>query len=247
VASVNQSEKIDLKDLRRVCSSCSLTELCLPMGLEKSDVEKLSLLVEQSAPLRTGDHLFRINDPFHVLHAVRSGCFKTYLLDEKGREQVLGFHLPGELVGLDAIYPSIHQCNAVALDTSTVCNLVYNELTELATKIPGLQKQLLRLLSKDISSFSTLAGDHTAEERMAEFLMALSFRMKIRGYSARRLNLVMPRRDIANYLRLATETVSRVLRRFQDEKLIQVHRREIEILDPEGLDQLAKSRTRCNS
>lgn len=226
--------------LRKRCSTCSLAELCLPMGLDRIDVEQLDDVVSQSSPLHAGDHLYRKGDAFQALYAVRSGYLKTYVVDDTGREQVLGFYLPGELVGLDAIYPEKHQCNAVALDTASVCELPYEKLSDLAEHLPSLQKQMFRLLSKDISNSQALTGDFTAEERLAAFLLGLSARLKVRGYSATHFLLAMPRRDIANYLRLATETVSRVFKRFQQEGLIEVDRRDIRLLDISRLDAISR-------
>jgi CRP/FNR family transcriptional regulator len=235
----SQSQPLEQR-LKKVCSTCSLVELCLPMGLDRNDVQQLENVVSQSSPLHAGEHLYRRNDSFSALYAVRSGYLKTYIVDESGREQVLGFYLPGELVGLDAIYPGKHQCNAVALDTATVCELPYEKLSDLAEHLPSLQKQMFRLLSKDISSSHALSGDFTAEERLAAFLLSLSSRLKLRGYSATHFILAMPRRDIANYLRLATETVSRVFKRFQQEGLIAVDRRDIRLLDVERLDAISR-------
>lgn len=226
--------------LRKACSACTLAELCLPMGLERREMEELDTLVDQLGPLREGDHLYRVGDEFRALFAVRSGYLKTYLVDETGREQVLGFHLPGELIGLDAIYPSRHQCNAMALDTATVCRVSYGDITGLAQQLPGLQRQLFRLMSKDIGKAHSLSGDYSAEERVAAFLVHLSDRLKARGYSATHYVLAMPRRDIANYLRLAPETVSRVFKRFQKDGLISVDRREIRLLDLPKLQGMAR-------
>ena len=232
-------ENLDV-ELRKMCSSCSLAELCLPVGLDRESLGRLDSLVTRDAPLHAGDHLYKKGDPFDALYAVRSGYLKSYTVDESGREQVLGFYLPGELLGLDAIYPERHQCNAVALDTASVCRLPYEDLSTLAGQVPGLQKQMFRLLSKDIHDSHSLAGDFTAEERLAAFLLSLSARLKLRGYSPTHFMLAMPRRDIANYLRLATETVSRVFKRFQQEGLIAVDRRDIRLLDIERLDDLAR-------
>lgn len=229
------------RKLRKVCSSCSLVELCLPMGLERDDVERLDELVSPEGPLRAGEHLYRVGAAFEALYAVRSGYLKTYIVDSSGREQVLGFHLPGELVGLDAIYPARHQCNAVALDTATVCRMPYDQLSDLAARIPSLQRQMFRLLSRDIHIGHVLSGDFTAEERIASFLLGMSARLRQRGYSATHFILAMPRRDIANYLRLATETVSRVFKRFQDEGLIAVERRDVRLLDVPGLEKICRS------
>lgn len=230
-----------MRQVKHVCGSCSLAELCLPMGLTKTDVERLESLIEPSAPLHTDDHLFRVGDPFRALYAVRGGFFKTYLVDEAGREQVLGFHLPGELIGLDAIWPERHQCNAVALDTASVCALPFAEVETLSAKIPSLQHTMFRLLSRDIAESHALAGDLTAEQRIAAFLLSLSSRLKVRGYSETHLTLAMPRRDIANYLRLATETVSRVLTRFEREGVIAVERRDVRLIDLERLRQIGRS------
>ncbi|MDX1442317.1 MAG: fumarate/nitrate reduction transcriptional regulator Fnr [Gammaproteobacteria bacterium] len=235
----NASQPLEAR-LKKRCSNCSLSELCLPMGLDRIDVEQLDDVVDQSSPMHAGDHLYRKGDGFKALYAVRSGYLKTYIVDETGREQVLGFYLPGELVGLDAIYPEKHQCNAVALDTATVCELPYEKLSDLAEHLPSLQKQMFRLLSKDITSSQALTGDFTAEERLAAFLLGMSARLKVRGYSPTHFLLAMPRRDIANYLRLATETVSRVFKRFQKEGLIEVDRRDIRLLDLERLDAISR-------
>lgn len=201
----------------------------------------MDTLVHTSSPLHAGEHLFRVGDNFQAIYAVRSGCFKTYMNDDTGREQVMGFHLPGELMGLGAIYPDYYPLNAVALDTATVCRFPYSDLVDLAAQVPSLQHQLLRLMSKDIAGSQALSGDFTAEERLAAFLMSLSRRLQLRGYSALEFILAMTRRDIANYLRLATETVSRTLAQFQEDGLIAVSRRELRILDPVRLGQLSRN------
>lgn len=230
-----RSDQLEVSRLRQACSNCSLRDLCIPLGLQHGDMQKLDELVEKSPTLKGGDHLFRTDEPMRSIYAVRSGTLKSYVLAEDGEEQVLGFHLPGELVGLDAIHPGRHQCSVMALDTATACILPFAELTELATRVPDLQRQIMRLMSKEISSLVPVAGDHSAESRVAMLLLSLSRRFGERGYSPRVFRLAMPRRDIANYLRLATETVSRVLRRFQDDGLIEVERREVSLIDLEAL------------
>lgn len=210
------------------------------MGLGRTDMERLEELITPRGPLHQGDHLFRVGDPLRVIYAVRGGYFKTYVVDISGRERVLGFHLPGELVGLDAIWPEKHQCNAIALDTATVCELPYAQISQLAAQIAGLQQTMFRLISKDIVQTHALGGDLTAEERIAGFLLSLSSRLNDRGYSATHLVLAMPRRDIADFLRLAAETVSRVFSRFEQDGLIAVDRREVQILDLERLRELGR-------
>lgn len=227
--------QLNLYQLRRTCGTCSLSELCLPMGLPRDDMRRLEELITPRGPVGEGEHLFRVGEPLGDLYAVRGGFFKTYLIEASGREQVLGFHLPGELIGLDAIWPHKHQCNAVALSTASVCELPYDRITDLSQQLPGLQHSLLRLLSKELALSHSLAGDFTAEERIAGFLMSLASRMRSRGYSDTHLTLAMSRRDLANYLRLATETVSRVFSRFEHEGLITVNRREVSLRDPAKL------------
>lgn len=222
------------------CSECSLAPLCLPTGLGHEDLERMDDLVTRSAPLHEGEHLFRVGDDFDVVFAVRSGSFKTYTVDAEGREHVLGFHLPGELMGLKAIFHKRHFANATALDTATVCKLPYSELSTLSHKLPSLQDQMVRLMSKDLAEAVILAGDFTAEERLAAFLTGLSRRYAQRGFSAQEFNLTMSRRDIANYLRLAPETVSRVFARFEKDRLLAVERRSVRLLDPEKLHSMAQ-------
>lgn len=222
------------------CSKCNLVKLCLPMGLEPHELERMDSLVTRSDLLHEGDHLFRVADPFKAVYAVRAGSFKTYCVDDEGREHVLGFHFTGELMGLEAIHPERHLCNAVALETAAVCVLPYGQLNELAGEIDGLRVQFIKLMSKDLAGAATLAGDFAAEERLAAFLVGLSRRFQRRGFSAREFNLSMSRRDIANYLRLAPETVTRVLTRFEKDDVIEVERRTVRLLDLLKLHDLAK-------
>ena len=227
-------------DAYHFCSTCAFAPVCTAEGLAKSELWDLHCLVEHIGPFHAGDHLFREGDPFTAIAAVRAGTVKTYVVDAEGREQVLGFFLPGEVIGLNAIHAARYPCNAVSLDTVTLCRFSFPAMATLATRLPGLQAQLFRLLSQDINKASLLAGDYTADERMAAFLVALSRRFAQRGFSATRFTLSMPRTDIANYLRLAAETVSRVLKRFQADGLVAIERREVELRDPARLQALAR-------
>ncbi len=222
------------------CSTCAFGSACLPAGLDKASLHELHMLVEHVGPYHTGDHVFRTRERFGALFAVRAGMVKTRLIDAAGREQVLGFHLPGEMIGLDAIHPAQYPCDAIALDTVYVCRFSFPALATLATKIPDVQRRLFDLLSADIGKASQLLGDHSADERVAAFVLDLAGRYAVRGFAPNAFRLVMPRADIANYLRLAAETVSRVLRRFQDRKLIRVDGRDVELLDKPGLRELAQ-------
>ena len=221
------------------CSTCAFSQACLSQGMDKTALMDLHVLVEHVGPVHAGEHVFREGDPFTAIAAVRAGTVKTYHIDRDGHEQVLGFHLPGEVIGLNAIHDDRYPCNAVALDTVMLCRFSFPKISVLATRVPGLQRQLFRLLSRDIGRAALLAGDWSADQRLAAFLIGISRRLAARGFSATRFQLTMPRTDIANYLRLAPETVSRVLRRFQEDRLLQVDRRELELLDHEALETLA--------
>lgn len=228
-------------DAVRFCSTCAFSSACLSQGYDKAALQDLHCLVEHIGPYDGGEHIFREGEPFNAIAAVRGGAVKTYVVDPDGREQVLGFFLPGEVIGLNAIHHTHYPCNAIALDTTVLCRFSFPKMATLAQRMPGLQGQLFRLLSADIDKAALLAGDFSADERMAAFLVALSRRFAARGFSASRFTLSMTRTDMANYLRLAAETVSRVLRRFQTEGLIRVDRRDVELLDPDRLHALARS------
>lgn len=244
VMTINTLRKVtpiaDDGDEIHFCSTCAFSQACQSQGYDKTSLQDLHVLVEHIGPFHEGDHIFREGDDFNAIAAVRGGTVKTYVVDTDGNEQVLGFFLPGEVIGLNAIHHAKYPCNAVALDTVMLCRFSFPKMALLATKMPGLQAQLFRLLSQDIGKAALLAGDYTADQRMAAFLISLSRRYAARGFSATRFHLTMSRTDMANYLRLAPETVSRVLRRFQTEGLIQVERREIELSLMQQLEQLAR-------
>jgi CRP/FNR family transcriptional regulator len=227
-------------DALTFCSTCAFSQACLAQGMNKRELLDLHVLVDHVGPFHPGDHVFREGDPFDAIAAVRAGTVKTYVVDRDGSERVLGFHLPGEVIGLDAIDGEHYPCNAVALDTVALCRFSFPRMAELATRLPSLQQHLFRLLSRDIAAATRLTGDWSADQRMAAFLVGLSHRLAARGFSPRRFQLTMARTDIGNYLRLAPETVSRVLKRFQDEGLVVVDRREVELSDVARLEALAE-------
>lgn len=231
-----------ISSLRSACTNCSLVQLCLPVSLGQADVALLDDIVQRRRPLQRGDHLYRGGDDFHAIYAVRSGSLKTYTVSEAGEEQVTGFHLPGELVGLDAINAWRHPCSAAALETTSVCELPFERLEDLASEIPGLQRQLLRLMSREIFSDQEMLfamARRTAEERLAILLLSLSDRFSRRGLSATRFRLPMARSELGNYLGLAPETMSRLFRRFQDQGWLRAEGREVRLADLDALDALA--------
>jgi CRP/FNR family transcriptional regulator len=232
----------DMAQLKIQCKDCTLFQLCLPVGIEAGDLELLDRIIKRRRPVPRGEHLFRFGDSFAAIYAVRSGSIKTYALMEDGREQVMGFHLPGELLGLDAINTGAHPCSARALESTSVCEIPFDRFEELCRKVPSLPRQMFRIMSKEIlheQGLLTQLGKKTAEERLAAFLLSLSVRFRRRGFSAHDFNLSMSRTDIGNYLGLAEETVSRLFSRFQEAGLIIVIRKHVRLLDLERLNAVA--------
>jgi CRP/FNR family transcriptional regulator, anaerobic regulatory protein len=228
-------------DALHFCSTCAFSSACIEQGFDKSKLGELHVLVEHVGPFAEGEHIFREGDRFEAIAAVRAGTVKTFVNDAEGREQVQGFFLPGEVIGLNAISSERYPCNAVALDPVMLCRFSFPGIAALASRMPGLQQQLFKLLSQDIGKAALLSGNYTADERMAAFLVSLSRRFAARGFSPHRFRLTMTRNDIANYLRLASESVSRGFRRLQDEGLVSVDRREIELTDLTRLEAMAGS------
>ena len=207
--------------------------------MEKSALRDLHVLVEHVGPVKAGHHVFRAGDSFDAIAAVREGTVKTWRVDREGREQVLGFHLPGEIVGLSAVENERYPCNAVALDEVQLCRFSFPRIAMLASRVPGLQKELFRLMSRDIGHAERNAGGYPADARLAAFLIDLADRLARRGFPPGRVHLAMPRTDIANYLRLAPETVSRLFRRFRDAGLIGAGGRDLELPDLPRLARVA--------
>jgi len=221
---------IDLRSVKTACGTCSLVQLCLPLGIGKDDMELLNSIIKRRRPISRNGNVFCLGDNFHALFAIRSGSVKTYTITEDGSEQITGFHLPGEIIGLDAISSGYHPCGAKALETTSVCEIPFERLEELAETIPGLGRQLLRIMSREIQSdeeLLTLLGKKSAEERLATLLLSLAQRYGERGFSFKEFHLSMSRNDIGNYLGLAVETVSRLFSRFQQQNLIVVHNKHI--------------------
>jgi len=235
---------IRLEPLRTACSDCNLKELCLPVGLNTQDMEKLDGLISQRKQVPRGEPLFRAADSFHALYAVRTGFFKTCLSAEDGRVQVTGFQMAGELLGLDGIGSGHHTVDAVALEDSSVCVLPFGELEGLAQTFGALQSQLHRIMSREIvrdHGVMMLLGSMRAEERVAAFLLNLTQRLQARGYSGSELLLRMTREEIGSYLGLKLETVSRTFSKFQDEGVLEVKQRQIAVLKPDALQRLVSS------
>lgn len=241
MASRNSSPVVDLNSVRAVCERCSIQDLCLPYGLEKQDLERLDTIIERKRPLQAGEFAYRHGDPFRTLFAVRSGVIKTSILEEDGDEHITGFHFPGELVGLDAISEGSHSCSACALDTTSLCEIPFDDLDDLAGKLPGLRKQLFKLMSHEIHKDDQerrSQSQSAADPRLASFLVDVSQRFAKLGYSPYDFRLKISNQDLASYLGLAPETVSRLFRRFRDQGLVTVKSKQVQIHDLEGLRRL---------
>lgn len=239
---MSRERVVNLSEVRTQCQKCSLYQLCMPMGLAEGDLNKLDKIIKRRRPVEKGEFLFRLGQDFSSLYAIRSGSLKTYTSQSDGQDQVLGMHLPGELIGLDAIGNNRHGCSAVALETTSVCEIPFEHLEPLSREIPGLQQHLFRLMSAEIQHdqcHMTVLARMPVENRLASFLVSLSERYKLRGYSASEFNLSMSRGDIANMLGMAMETISRLLSNFQEQGLIKVERKHIRLLNEPGLRAIA--------
>jgi CRP/FNR family transcriptional regulator, anaerobic regulatory protein len=227
-------------DQRHFCGTCAFSDACLAEGYDKTQLGALQCLVKHEGPFSQGSYLFREGDPFVSIAAVRSGTVKTSVVDLHGREQVHGFFFPGEVIGLSAIHGDRYPCDAVALDMVSTCQFSFPQLATLASRVPRLQQRLFHLISQDIGKASLLAGDFTAIERLAGFLVSVSRRQSTNGGAVGRFPLIMTRSDIGSYLRLAPETVSRELRRLSDGGIITLERKAITIVDQPHLMTLAR-------
>jgi CRP/FNR family transcriptional regulator len=225
-----------------MCSTCNLRELCVPCcGLTRSEMDVAERLVFNRARVRRGESLYRTGDRFTALYAVRNGFFKSTALLENGRDQVTGFSMTGEILGMDGLGPEQHTCDATALEDSDVCAIPFAKLQKLAHEIPSLQRQLHRTMSREIvreRGVMLLLGSMNAEERTAMFLLNLSQRFAARGYSRSEFHLRMTREEIGSYLGLKLETVSRIFSKFQQEEIIGVQQKFIRILDSAGLERV---------
>ncbi|MFS8120453.1 MAG: fumarate/nitrate reduction transcriptional regulator Fnr [Microcoleus sp.] len=233
--------------LKTTCSTCNLRKLCLPVNLSNIEMARLDDLITRKGVYRHGSILYRSGDKFQALYAIRTGFFKTQILNEDGREQVTGFQMAGEIIGMDGISSDAHTCDAVALEDSEICEIPFNRLEDLGRELPPLQRHLHRILSREIvrdQNIMLLLGSMRAEERLAAFMLNLSQRFAVRGYSPTSFQLRMTRQEIGSYLGLKLETVSRALSHLQENKLINVRNRSLEILCLAGLQACMGKRAR---
>lgn len=227
------------------CSNCRLSTLCLPISLQLEDVDRLDKIVQRGRPIQKSDRIYHAGERFESVYAVRSGSVKTINITKDGQEQITGFYLPGEIIGMDGIASGHHTNDAIALETSAVCEIPFSRLEELSMQLPSLQRRFFQVMSQEISNeqqLITLLGKNTAEERIAALLLSISARNHSRGLSADEFHLPMSRSDIGNYLGLTIETVSRVLGRLHKQGIIELDKKHVRVADMPGLKQTAFQR-----
>ncbi len=234
--------------LKASCAGCSMHQLCLPMGLGEADINRLDQIIGRRRRVARDELLYRIDDPFKNLYAIRFGHFKTYQSNPSGEQQITGFQMAGELLGMDAISAERHHCDAVALEDSEICEVPFHRLEELFGQMPTLLHHFHRIMSQEITreqNVMLLLGNMRAEQRFAAFLVNLSSRYAARGYSSTSFQLRMSREDIGNYLGLTIESISRLLSRFKKQGWLGVDKREVILLDPVTLKAMAAGTTTC--
>lgn len=237
------SSNLKLVHVKSACEECRVRELCLPTTLEEQDVSLVDELVLRREPLNKGDYLYRTGDKFRGIYALQYGAIKTYGVTLQGREQVTGFHLAGEVLGLDAIDGEMHPCNAVALEKTEVCQIPFEKLEQLSSGMPGLLHNLSRVMSREIlreEHVLMMLGGTTAEQRLVRFLLNLQQRMEKREVLGSTFRLCMSRQDISNYLGLALETVSRQFTQLQERGILDIHNRYITVLKSDELQKLGE-------
>jgi CRP/FNR family transcriptional regulator len=222
------------------CASCRVRNTCLAKDLSPTDLQAFSEIVRHNRPLQRGDHVYWQGDRLESLYIVMSGSVKSYMVDVDGTEKVLGFYLPGEILGLDALDQGRHFSTATSLETTLVCELPYQTFYDLCARSPQLQQKLLACIGKELARehYCLLTGQRSAELRLAQFLLDYSGRMKRLSLSATAFNLPMSRSELASFIGVASETVSRLIKRLQDEGTVDVTHRQIQIHDMQRLETM---------
>ena len=243
---ISQSTKIHSPHIRPLsassCKGCHRQSTCLSHNLKSDELSAFESIVKHSKKLKRGEYLYRAGDAFDTLYTIRSGSLKTFIFDEEGREQILGFSVQGDVVALDGSFLENHHTTCQALDTTHVCSIPLASYLELATKIPSLYQKLLEKMSNRIleeEEHTLMLGTKNADQRLATLLLNLSRRNAARGISTCELELNMSRRDIGSYLSAAVETISRTFTRLQSSDVINVHGKHVLIKDFDKLQQIA--------
>ncbi len=240
--SSDHTGSLDLGRLRRTCATCGLVQLCLPAGVDEEGLKRLDDVVQSRRPLERGQSIYESGAEFQSLFVVRSGSFKTFVTTEEGETQILGFHLPGEIMGFDAISSNRHTCSAEALERASVCEVPFAHVSQVSAQVPELQRQLMRVISLEVvrdHEHLVMMGRRQAQQRLAIFLKSVADRYRRLRRDPGNLTLAMSRYEIANYLGLVVETVSRLFGKFQQMGVLQVERKHVRVLDFDKLDALS--------
>lgn len=231
---------IPIKDFSS-CNYCSVRRLCLPVSVDKEEINIIDDLVSDRPHLKKSDFLFRTGEKFHALYAIKSGAVKTYGITRDGKEQITGFHFAGELIGLDAIGNNMHNCNAMALEKTVICEIPYENIESVSLSIPSIQQEITKLMSREIRNDEEMLmamGSMRAEQRVACFLFSLYRRLMQHNKEKNIFRLPMTREEIGNYLGLSLETVSRRMSSLHEEGVISVENRLIKLNDIDKLQEL---------
>ena len=232
--------------IKVACSNCNLRELCMPLGLTNEELDRIEVVVANRRKVKRGTTLFRNGDRFTSLYAIRTGFFKTSVATEDGRDQVTGFQMAGEMIGLDGIVNDNHTCDAIALEDAEVCVMPFDRVEELSREVNALQRHVHKIMSREIvreNSVMLLLGSMRAEERLAAFLLNLVQRLHARGFSQHELILRMTREEIGSYLGLKLETVSRTFSKFVEDGIIEVKQRHVRILNTDALHDIVNPKS----
>jgi CRP/FNR family transcriptional regulator len=239
---------INPQTMKVACSNCNLRELCMPMGLSEQELGRIDDVVANRRKVKRGATLFRNGEKFTSLYAIRTGFFKTCVASEDGRDQVTGFQMAGEIIGLDGIVQEYHTCDAVALEDAEVCVMPFDRIEELSREVNALQRHVHKIMSREIvreNGVMLLLGSMRAEERLAAFLLNLVQRLHARGFSQSELVLRMTREEIGSYLGLKLETVSRTFSKFVEDAIVEVRQRHVRILNTDALRDIVNPKV-CN-
>lgn len=234
--------------IKIACSNCNLRELCMPVGLSPAELDRIEEVVASRRKIKRGSTLFRLGEKFTSLYAIRTGFFKTCVATEDGRDQVTGFQMAGEVIGLDGIVNDVHTCNAIALEDAEVCTMPFERIEELSREVSALQHHVHKIMSREIvreNGVMLLLGSMRAEERLAAFLLNLMQRLHARGFSQTELVLRMTREEIGSYMGLKLETVSRTFSKFVEDGIIEVKQRHIRILNADALRNIVSTKAGC--
>ncbi len=241
IMGLHKNDPMFKETIKVACSNCNLRELCWPVGLTAEELVRVDELVGTRKSVKRGSILFHTGEKFTSLYAIRTGFFKTCINTEDGRDQVTGFQMAGEVIGLDGIVNDQHTCDAVALEDAEVCVMPFDRIEEISREVNALQRHVHKIMSREIvreHGIMLLLGSMRAEERLAAFLLNLVLRLQARGFSKSELILRMTREEIGSYLGMKLETVSRTFSKFSDNGVIKVNQRHIQIRDAEALQRI---------